>query len=273
VTRILEDTSAKGVYVHNRTKNIGNWKRELKPESEWGVVQVEPIVSEAVWDEVNRIVEEQRKAMVRPGKRPKHIFAGKLRCKCGRSMYVLSATPKYFCEQCRTRIPIIDLEAIFLDQLKSFFADPTRIAGHIRKANEAVSEKGSLLESSRAEIAKLKDQTARAYQLYIDQAIDSTRFKELTLPTEERLRQLQEEALRIQSDLDLCKVNSLSTETVVSEALDLQKRWPTLETEEKRRVVESIVERIVVDNDAKEIELTLSCIPTSEETTNSQQLL
>jgi hypothetical protein len=79
----------------------------------------EPIVSEAIWDEVNRIVEEQRKAMVRPGKRPKHIFAGKLRCKCGRSMYVLSATPKYFCEQCRTRIPIVDLEAIFLDQLKS----------------------------------------------------------------------------------------------------------------------------------------------------------
>lgn len=273
VTRILEDTSAKGIYVHNRTKNVGNWKREPKPESEWGIVQVEPIVSEAVWNEVNRIIEEQRKATVRPGKRPKHIFAGKLRCKCGRAMYVLSATPKYFCEHCRTRIPIVDLEAIFLDQLKAFFADPKRIAGHIRKANNAVSEKGSLLEASRAEIAKLKEQTARTFQLYLDQAIDSARFKELTAPTEERIRQLQEEAVRLQSDLDLCRVNSLSTETVVSEALDLQKRWPDLETEEKRRVVESIVERIVVDNDAKEIEITLSCIPTSEETTNSQQLL
>jgi hypothetical protein len=49
--------------------------------------------------------------------------------------------------------------------------------------------------------------------------------------------------------------------------------WPTIGTDEKRRVVESIVEKIVVDNDAKEIEITLSCIPTSEETTNSQQAL
>jgi site-specific DNA recombinase len=111
VTRILEDTSAKGVYAQNRTKRLDNWKSEPKPESEWGVVQVEPIISEAAWTEVNRIVEEQRNGMVRPGKRPKHIFAGKLRCKCGRSMYVLSSTPKYFCERCRTRIPIVDLEA------------------------------------------------------------------------------------------------------------------------------------------------------------------
>ena len=273
VTRILEDTSAKGVYIHNRTKNTGNWKSEPKPESEWGIVPVEPIVSEAVWDEVNRIVEEQRKAMTKPGKRPKHIFAGKLRCKCGRSMYVLSATPKYFCEGCRTRIPIVDLEAIFLDQLKTFFADPKRIAGHIKKASATVADKEQLLAVNQTEITKVKEQTTRTHQLYLDQAIDSAGFKELYTPQQERLRQLQENAVRIQAELDFSRINSLSTEAVVSEALDLQKRWPTLDTEEKRRVVESIVESIVVDNDTQEIEITLSCIPSSEGTTNTQQNL
>jgi len=271
VTRILEDTSAKGIYMHNRTKRTGNWKAEPKPESEWGIVPVEPIVSEKVWDEVNRIVEEQRKAMVRPGKRPKHIFAGKLRCKCGRSMYVLSATPKYFCEACRTRLPIVDLEAVFLDRLKDLFTDPERIAGFIRKANDAVAEKERLLESNKAEIARLKAQTARAYQLYLDQAIDSPRFKELTGPQEERIRQLQEDALRIQSELDLSRVNGFSTEAVVSEAQLLQDRWPTYGTEEKRRVVESMVDKITVDGDVQEIEITFSGVNTSEETTNSQQ--
>jgi hypothetical protein len=187
-------------------------------------------------------------------------------------MYVLSATPKYFCEICRTRIPIIDLEAIFLDQLKGFFANPERIAGYIRKANEAVAEKAQLLDANRAEIAKLKTQTQRAYQLYLDAAIDSARFKEPTAPNEERIRQLQDEAVRLQADLDLSRVSGLSTETVVSEALDLQKRWPSLETGEKRRIVESIIESIVVDKEAGEIEITLSSIPTSEETTNSQQM-
>ncbi len=271
VTRILEDSSAKGIYVHNRTKHVGNWKGEPKPESEWGFVPVEPIVPETTWNEVNRIVEEQRKAMVRPGKRPKHLFAGKLRCQCGRSMYVLSNTPKYFCEVCRTRIPIVDLEAIFLDQLKALFADPQCIAGHLRKANETVSEKGQLLASNRAEAAKVKEQMQRTHQLYLDKALDVDGFKELYAPQQNRLRQLQDDQVRIQSDIDLCQINNLSTEVVVSEALDLQKRWPTLETEEKRRVVESIVEKIVVNKEAQEIEITLSCIPSSEGTTNTQQ--
>ena len=112
---------------------------------------------------------------------------------------------------------------------------------------------------------------ARTHQLYLDLAIDSAGFKDLYTPQQERLRQLQEDSLRVQSDLDFCRVNTLSAETVVSEALDLQKSWPTLDTEEKRRVVESIVESITVDNDAQEIEITLSCIPSSEGTTNSQQ--
>ena len=124
MTRVLEDASAKGIYVQNRTKRVGNWKSETKPESEWGIVEVEPIVSESMWNEVNRIIEEQRKAMTKPARRPKHIFAGKLRCKCGLAMHVLSSTPKYFCEKCRTRIPVVDLEAIFLEQLKHFFANP-----------------------------------------------------------------------------------------------------------------------------------------------------
>jgi len=73
-------------------------------------------------------------------------------------MYVLSATPKYFCEGCRTRIPIVDLEAIFLDQLKGFFANPERIAEHIRRASEAVAEKEQLLAVNQAEVAKVKEE-------------------------------------------------------------------------------------------------------------------
>jgi hypothetical protein len=130
-----------------------------------------------------------------------------------------------------------------------------------------------LLETNKSEVAKLKEQITRTHQLYLDQSIDSAGFKERYTPQQERVRQLQEDAFRIQCGLDLCRINSLSTETVVSEALDLQKRWPNLETEEKRRVVESIVESIVVDKEAQEIEITLSCIPTFGETANSQQAL
>jgi phage protein D len=95
-----------------------------------------------------------------------------------------------FCEGSRTRIPIVDLEAVFLDQLKAFFANPERIADYIRKANQAFAEKGQLLEIHKSEIAKLKEQMARTPQLYLDQAIDSAGFKELYTPQQERVRQL-----------------------------------------------------------------------------------
>ena len=95
----------------------------------------------------------------------------------------------------------VDLEAIFLEQLKHFFADPERIAGHIRKANDTVSEKEQLLAVHQAEAAKAKEQMTRTQQIYLDQAIDSAGFKELYTPQQERLRQLQEHALHIQSEL------------------------------------------------------------------------
>ena len=273
VGRTLADTSAKGLYIHNRTKKVGNWKHEPKPESEWGVIQVEPIVSEELWAQVNRIMEEQLKAHVRPGKRPKQLFAGIVRCKCGSRMYVPVSTPKYVCDKCRNRIPCVDLEAIFLDELKGFFANPERLAGHLKAAHEKTAEKGRLVETVQQQIQKVRDEMARTHRLYLDEAITLQSFKEFYGPSEERLKQLQAEQVKIQSEVDVGRVADLSAEAVLQEAIGLQDRWPHLATDEKRKVVESIIEQIVVDKDGQEIELTLSCLPTSVEPTNSHQHL
>ena len=60
-------------------------------------------------------------------------------------MYVLSNTPKYFCEGCKKRVPCADLEAIFLDQVKGYFSDAPRIEGFVRQAAENASAKTDLL--------------------------------------------------------------------------------------------------------------------------------
>ena len=273
ITRILIDPSAKGLYIQNRTKRTGNWKSEPKPESEWGYVPVEPIVSEAIWTEVNQLMEEQRKVNFHPGKRPKQLFAGIVRCKCGTRMYVPVATPKYICEKCRNRIPILDLESIFLDELKSFFTDPKRLAGHIQAAHKTATEKEKLLETTRQQIQKVRDEMTRTHRLYLDGAVSVEGFKDFYAPAEERLKQLQAEQVRLQTEVDIGRVNGLSAEAVLQEAQELQTRWPELSAEEKRQIVESIVESIVVDKDSHQIEITLSCLTTSLETTNSQQSL
>ena len=258
VTRILEDTSAKGIYMHNRTKRTGNWKAEPKPESEWGIVPVEPIVSEKMWDEVNRIVEEQRKATVRPGKRPKHIFAGQT---------ALQMRARHVCAFRNARNTSVKRagRASRSSILEADFPRPAerplhRPGAHRRLHSE--SERSRCRKGAPARIEQRprsrnsKAQTARAYQLYLDGAIDSPRFKELTGPQEERIRQLQEDALSIQSELDLAG-STASQPKPSSVKRNSCRTGGRPRTEEKRRVVESIVDTIVVDGEAQEIEIHL----------------
>jgi hypothetical protein len=66
-------------------------------------------------------------------------------------------------------------------------------------------------------------------------------------------------------------VNTISAEEVVSEAESLYAQWPELPTPEKRQIVESITDKIVIGKD--EIDITLSYLPSSEELTKSQRRL
>ena len=51
------------------------------------------------------------------------------------------------------------------------------------------------------------------------------------------------------------KISQLSQETAIEEARDLYSRWPSLPFEEKRRIVEAIVEKITIGNGEIEINL------------------
>ena len=114
---MLKCTSAKGNYRVNVSRKTGPKRtdREIKPESEWGSAPCEPIVSEEVFDRVQRIFEEQNKPAKKPGKKPVHIFAGLLRCGCGHKMYVYTRSPNYTCNKCKNKIGIASIEESSLE--------------------------------------------------------------------------------------------------------------------------------------------------------------
>ena len=66
-------------------------------------------------------------------------------------------------------------------------------------------------------------------------------------------------------------MNNFSADEVVSEAQTLYDRWPDLPTDNKRKIAESIIEKIVIGDG--EIDITLSYLPSSGELTKSQQQL
>jgi len=255
--RLLQDPTAKGQYrCHHtaRTDERRNW--ELKPESEWVWLEVEPIVSEDLWAECNRILTEQRRKRRPSGPRPVHLFSGLVYCAtCKTKMYVPSNTPKYVCQKCRNKIPIVDLDGIYLEQLKGFFLSPDDVESYLAEADEGVRAKEELHAVLADESAKLRHEMDRVYRLYVDSEMSTHGFGERYQPLEDRFRQIQEELPRLQAELDVLRINLLSSDSVMNEATDLYSRWPILNLEEKRAIVENITEQILIGKDDVEISL------------------
>jgi len=97
IDRLLRDTTAKGMRDEGGTP-----------------VQVDPIVATDIWERANHLLGARER------KQPVNIFAGRVRCSCGGSMSVLSQSNKYVCAKCRSKIPIEDLEYIFVSQTSPF---------------------------------------------------------------------------------------------------------------------------------------------------------
>ena len=271
IARILDESSAKGVYFFNTMRQTGSWRTAPKPESEWGKAECEPIVSEALWNQVNQIMEEQLKAWKKPGKPPVHLFSGLAFCSCGSKMYVSANSPKYFCRKCCNKIPIVDLEDIVRQELKVFFGQPERIAEHLKNADQNLAEKSALLDAHTREIQKVRDEMTRTHKLYIQEQITAQGFGDFYKPAEQRLNQLNAELPKLEAEVDFLKVNKLSAADVLHEANSLYESWPSLPSEDKRKIVEALIEKVVIGNG--EIDITFSHLPSSEERCKNQQRL
>jgi site-specific DNA recombinase len=268
IVRLLCDPTAKGIRRANYTKTDDSGKAwQLKPESEWVFHEVEAIVTEELWTECNAILDGQ-KAGKRPAKKVTHLFSGLVYCACGKKMYVPSNMPKYVCYKCRNKIPVDDLEGVFQEQLRNFFFSPQEITAQLDKANESIHEKELMLEVLRREGTKLSAEIDNLHDLYQSGAIDKQGFGNKYHPMASRIRQLDEEIPRIQAEVDVLKITHISHEEIVSGARDLYSRWFQLPSDEKRRIVEAIVERIVIHDG--EIEINLFYAPNTPTPTGSE---
>lgn len=270
VDRLLRDPIAKGVRRANYTRSLGHGKQWVpKPEKDWVLTPVEPIISEEVWTRVNAVLDERREKLKRPAKRAVHLFSGKVTCICGQKMYVGSDSPKYVCKACRNKIPTGDLEAVFQEQLKGFFFSPEEVARYLTQADGAFQEKAEALARLESDRAKVQAEMTNLYRLYQADQISADGFGREYRPLEERLGQIEEELPRRQGEIDFIRIQNLDRDEVISEARDLYSRWPDLAFEERRQVIESIVDGIVIGKD--EVEIHLLYLPTAAEIAGNGQ--
>ncbi len=264
VDRLLRDPTAKGWRRANYTRSKGNGKAwEEKPEEEWVWIPVEPVVEEETWEQVNAILDRQRASIRKKmGKRPTYLLAGLTFCACGTKMYVEKRTMKYVCRECRNKILREDLNAVFEAQLKHVVLSPTEIATYLEQADQGIKEKEALLKTLERERASVVREMEKVYRAYVNDEIAVRTYGAQYRPLEERHAQLEDEIPRLQGEIDFLKIEYLSSDEVLAEAQDLTRRWDDLEFEEKRKIVENVVERITVG--VNQIEIELAYLPTVE---------
>lgn len=256
VDRLIRDPAAKGIRRANYTLSKDSKKAwELKPESDWVLLEVEAIVPVELWEECNAMLDASKGKGKKKTRSAVHLFSGLAECYCSRKMYVPSNTSKYVCYGCRNKIPTDDLEAIFQEELRAFFFSPEEIAAHLLATDQTIREKDELLATLESERKKLTHEIDRLYDLYQSGEIDKEGFGRKYRPLSEREKQLADAIPEAQAELDVLKIGHLSQAEIVSEARDLYTRWPQLPYEERRRIVEAITERIVVGKGEVEISL------------------
>ena len=263
VERLLRDPTAKGTRRANYTKSLGDNKRwQIKPEKDWVWSEVEPIVSEELWNQCNLILTERKNGKT-PSRRPIHLFTNIAYCHCGQKMYVPSNTPKYVCYKCRNKIPVGDLEGVFQEQLKSFFLSPKEMTGYLKEADETIKGKEDLFKTLEKEQQKLKSAMDKIMRLYLNDKITADGFGTQYHPLEERSKQLENELPKLQGELDFLKIKFISSDEILTEAKDLYSRWPSLEPEAKRKIIENITDKITIGKD--DVTIDLCYLPSSSE--------
>ncbi|MFH1679201.1 MAG: hypothetical protein ABIH26_01000, partial [Candidatus Eisenbacteria bacterium] len=119
------------------------------------------------------------------------------------------------------------------------------------------------------ELKRVESEMEKIYQLYMKDRITPEGFGRKYKPMEERRRQIEEELPRLQGEVDFLKIQYLSRDEILTEARDLYSRWHKLTFEEKRQIVENVVEQVVIGK--SDIDIRLAYLPSPSEVAAKKQ--
>jgi site-specific DNA recombinase len=256
---LIRDPAPKGLHRANYSTRRNGGRHEIKSEEEWVHTPIEPIVSEDLWNECNRVLMQQKSGQGTPGPRPEHLFGGKVRCTCGRKMYARKQTGKYMCDGCGMKIPAADLEAIYHSELKGFLFSDAELANYLDNAEEQIRQKEELVAARKEEHARVQKEIDQLYQLYFDGQIPKEGFGAKYRPLEERQKQIDTEVMDLQVQIDVGKIAKVNQDYMLREAKALHRRWPNLSHDTKREIVQAITTEIVVGKE--EVDICLEYLP------------
>lgn len=263
VERLLRDTTAIGKKRANysRQSNAATGAWEYKPESEWVYHEVEPIISQDLYDDCVGHMDSLRKRGKRTVRKSVNLFIGYAYCYCGTKMIVPSQSNKYVCRSCKNRIPMDVLEECFLAEISSAGLTSADLDLRRKEADRKIAELSDLIETHSETIRKVDRDIGTLLELYQKEALDEHEFKQRYERQKERKLELTEQLPRLLARRDAIEVSVSNAEKAIKETTDILDKWGDLSRENKRLLIESVLQRVDISED--EIEFTFLYEPTT----------
>ena len=170
-------------------------------------------------------------------------------------MLIPSKSKKYVCSGCKqARIDSTDLEEIYYEHLKSFLLTEEQMTNYLSKTDEKINSNMEQLKSLTEESKKIKEQMEKLVDLHLSGEIPKDGFGNRYNPLDERAKQIDKSLPEIQAQIDFLKIEHLNSDFLVSEAKSLSDRWPELNADAKRNIVEQITDFIKIDGEDIDIQ-------------------
>jgi site-specific DNA recombinase len=262
--RFLEDPIAKGIRRVNYTKSTGDKKHwQLKNKDEWVFNEAPAIISEETWEKVNTILSEQSKNRKQPLNRKTHLFTGFATCACSSKMYMPSSSPKYICYSCKNKIPQEDLEHIFHEQLTNYVITEENVKHYLQTSDNIITENKKRVSTLKSKAKKIQSKLDNLIELHSIGEIPTEGFKHHHNPLFEQLQQINNQIPIIEGETLALIQSQESGKHLFKEAQNLYRNWNSFTRDEKREIIESITDSIVIDTEDITINLKHLIPPTS----------
>ncbi|QMU65511.1 MAG: hypothetical protein GKR88_15280 [Flavobacteriaceae bacterium] len=253
VRRLLQEPVAKGLQIMNRRQSK---KTGFKPKEAWVFHKVEAVVDEAVWEQVNQIIKKQARNNARPLNLKVHLFTGYVFCVCGGRMYTRESSENYVCQHsCGNKIHKEDLEEVFKSELHTYTVSQNHVDEYFSTLQGVIGNKKQELQQLKRKQEKLNEKIEKLMELHVQGQIKTEAFHSYHAKPYEQLMQVEQSMAELETEFLCFTQQEKSTDIIIEEARNLYERWDTLERDQKRNIIETIVDKIIVGKDDIEINL------------------
>jgi site-specific DNA recombinase len=295
VRRILKNTAYIGTTYANRTQTVQPKRRRsalqdpgargetqvLRPEKEWIPISVPAIVDQDLFERVQQKLSYNRQASPRNNKSHQYLLRGLVSCGLCR----LSATARtvhskyqyYICrghtkslqfaleERCTARhTPAKQLDDLVWNDLCEVLTHPDRIKIALERAHGRhwiPQELQARIERLTKAECQIKRQKKRLLDAYLQEIIEIQEFERKRIDLEKKQEVLKTEKFQLEAaSLEQIEISAIA-DTIEAFCNKIQPVLEDATFEQKRQLVELLIDRVVVFDEQVEIRYVVSTKP------------